>query len=64
MTTKIGELPQLDAVVLAEDPEVAAQVGPLVTPAADPDVDMVALRKDPAVPAWHRAQLENEPPVP
>src|SRR5258705_9023389 len=64
MPTEMGEPAQLDAVVLAEHTEVASQLRTFVAPAADADVDVIALREDPAVAAGHGAELEHERPVP
>ena len=64
MPAEIGEPLQLDAVVLAKDTEVAAQLRTFAAPAADADVDVVALREDPAVPAGHGTEFEHERPAP
>src|SRR5213593_497936 len=40
--------------------QVAAEPGPFALPAADAEVDVVALRKDPAVAAGDDAELEYE----
>ena len=41
-----------------------AQARPFRPPAADPDVDVVSLREDPAVPPGHGCELEHEHPAP
>ena len=63
MPAEIGQPSQLDAVVLAKNTQVTAQMRTFAAPAADADVDVVALREDPAVAAGHSAELEHEHPV-
>src|SRR6185436_6212114 len=60
VAANVGEVAELEAVVLAEDLQVAPEVRALVTPAADPDVHVITLRKDPAVAPRNGAELEDE----
>src|SRR5437763_6017894 len=57
------DLRLVDRVLSAELAQVLAQARPLALPAADADVDVVALREDPAVAAGDRAQLERGEPA-
>src|SRR5262249_7294293 len=50
----------VDAVHGAQTTEVIAQSRPFRLPAADAEIHVVALRKDPAVPARNHAELEDE----
>src|SRR5262249_18355674 len=61
VSADFGEHPGIDAVRLAEPCEMLAQTGALGLPAADSQVDVVALREDPAVAAGYGAELEHEP---
>src|SRR5262249_58903691 len=64
MAADVLERVDVDRVPAAELGEVLAQPRPLRLPAADADVDVVALREDPAVAAGDRAQLDvGEPAV-
>ena len=64
MPAEIRQPSELDAVVVAKDTKVTAQLRAFSAPAADADVDVVALREDPAVAAGHGAELEDERSAP
>src|SRR5256885_3139452 len=61
---QIRELVQVDAVVVAQRPEVCAQARPFGAPTADADVDVVAFGEDPAVTARQGRELEHEHAAP
>src|SRR5581483_541609 len=63
VSAQIGDGALWDPVCAAEDAQMPAQRRPLALPAADPDVDVVALGEDPAVAAGDRAELELGQPV-
>jgi hypothetical protein len=50
-------------VLPAEVAEMSPQARPLALPAADADVDVVALREDPPIPSGDRAQLDRREPA-
>src|SRR6266540_2839840 len=62
MAADVGQLLHVDAVLLAEATQVAAQLRSLEVPTADTEVDVVALREDPAIPARNDGELEHHPP--
>src|SRR5205823_9928333 len=49
---------RVEPVLRAQPAEMAAQVRPFAEPAADADVDVVALREDPPVPARDLSELD------
>src|SRR3954468_7907212 len=59
MPAQRGKLRGLEPVCLAEAPEVRAEIGACLLPAADADVRMLGLREDPAVPARDVGQLDH-----
>src|SRR6266540_4721924 len=61
MAADVGQLLHVDAVLLAEATQVAAQLRSLEVPTADTEVDVVALREHPAVPARNDGELEHHP---
>src|SRR5262249_26085982 len=61
---EVRELVNRDAVVLAEELEMGTEARALAAPPADTDVDVVALREDPAVTARKSRKLEHEHPAP
>src|SRR6266542_1558172 len=62
--TQLRQLVERDPVVVAEHAQVLTQARAFGAPATDAEVDMVALREDPAVAARHRCELEHEHPPP
>ena len=64
MAPQAGQLLELDPVLPAEIAEMVTQSRAFVRPAADADVHVIPFRKDPAVAARDRAELEHEHSVP
>src|SRR4051794_29680609 len=61
---QVGQVVQADAVALAEVGEMHAEPRAFRSPPADADVDVIALREDPAVTAWQRGELEHQSAAP